>query len=137
MTERKMIGMEEEREISLGDPCFWKFREDFDKTLKRALDIIRTERLDEAVIGIKLKIKIRDKVIETPTKTNMNQVRFIEVPVFEHKMQTNYKVETKAEYAEDTDMELVFDEATGKYSLAKIEQAQTSMLDDDRKGVSI
>lgn len=111
-------------EVSIKGETFETFRTDFDKILTKTLNNMREKDLDEAEITVKMTVKARKKEVENPTVENLAETRTAIVPVFNHKITTVYKVESKVEGQLANGYELIYDEQADKYVLVEIDNGQ-------------
>ena len=112
--------------LSLKGDTFSALQEDFDAILAKTIRNMEMRGAGDAAITLKLSISI-----EKSTANDVNDVRNISKPSFNHEIRSVMQIKDKKTGALTGDYELVWDIDEGKYVMWRIVNEQMGLFDDD------
>ena len=117
--------------LSLKSETFNVMKEDFDAVLARTIGNMQMRGAESATITLKLGISIQAENGRDWSSKVEGAMRQFQKPSFKHEINSIMQVKDKVTGALTGDMELVYDADKDEWMLRKIEDAQTSIFDDN------
>lgn len=117
----------EDKYISLECDTFEALKEDFDKIMNDTLGNMEMKGAEDAVVTIKINVSLE----KTQVRDNENDCfRDITKPTFDHSVSSVLQIKSKRSGSLTGD-EMLFDVSSNKYYIGKINDGQTSFMDED------
>ncbi len=114
--------------LSLEGPAFASLKDGFDCSVRRAVGDMMSRHVDEAVITLKLVIKL-----DTVSVSKGNAVIDKRKPSFKHDITTVLTIKDKESGKRKLDEALVWDDELHDWVLRPIDEDQTSLFDDENE----
>ncbi len=121
----------EDMVLSLKSDTFKAMKEDFDAVLARTIGNMQMRGTNNATITLKLGISISAESGRDWSSEEEGATRQFQRPSFKHEINSIMQVKDKKTGALTGDMELVYDADNDEWVLRKLEDAQTSIFDDE------
>lgn len=121
----------EDMVLSLKSDTFKAMKEDFDAVLARTIGNMQMRGTDNATITLKLGISISAERGRDWSSVEEGATRQFQRPSFKHEISSIMQVKDKKTGGLTGDMELVYDVDNDEWVLRKLEDAQTSIFDDE------
>lgn len=117
----------DDKYISLECDTFEALKEDFDKIMNDTLGNMEMKGAEDAVVTIKINVSLE----KTQVRDNENDCfRDITKPTFDHSVSSVLQIKSKRSGSLTGD-EMLFDVSSNKYYIGKINDGQTSFMDED------
>ena len=125
------------RELNFDSDTFEQMKQDMNFVLQRLLGRMIESDTEQGSMTINIGVAFNKEVIPNFDPNIEGESREIRKPVFAHKVTSSIKINEEKKGNLDSEMELVFDEETGKYKMVPIADTdQRSIFDADFREVS-
>lgn len=119
-----------ELELTLNSDTFEGVRRSWDIVMQRLMKSMNDTNSDEAKITVSVDVKLDTEFIPNYVDGKQNGGRDIKKPTFKHKITSSITVKDEASGNNNTEMELVYDEATKTYVLKPVLGGEQMTMND-------
>ena len=120
------------KELNFDSDTFSYMKRDLTFVLQRLLGNMQEKQAEEGCLNLRLEVKLEPENIPCYDEQGKSIARRIEKPKFRHKITSTVQIKDEKTGNLDTEMELVFDEDSGKYVMKPIANTtQRSIFDSD------
>lgn len=102
-------------------------QEEIDSSLDRLFYLMEKKKTDQGDLTIKISVDLIPSIEEIIDEDGTVTENTIKVPFFEYSITQNLKITNKYKGKVEPMKKLIYDESTGEYRLAAIEDNQTEM----------